>query len=390
MRVRRPYIAAVLVAVALGLALFPASPRAQAPARVQFVFTSDAHYGITRPQFRGGLDVDARIVNQAMIAAINQLPAATFPDDAGIGAGESVGAFDFVAQAGDIANRMELDRGRRIQRAATSMSQFIEDYVRGITLQTGSGEPTPTWIVPGNHDVSNAIGFYRTMQPRRDPSAVIELHNRMMAPERPLTPSAFVYPRDRVHFSRDIGGVHLAFITIWPDSQERAWLDADLARIPPTTPVLLFAHDEIEAEGKHFSNPAGRHDINPIDRFENLLVDHYKEGDVDRPSIEEGRALEAFLRRHRNITAYFHGNSNWNEFYEWDGPGHSAPVYVFRVDSPMKGQYSNPDETKLSFQVATVDVALGRLTVREALWNTRRTAAPVRWGSSTTVSVLPR
>ena len=47
MRVRRPYIAAVLVAVALGLALFPESPRAQAPARVQFVFTSDAHYGIT-------------------------------------------------------------------------------------------------------------------------------------------------------------------------------------------------------------------------------------------------------------------------------------------------------------------------------------------------------
>ena len=96
---------------------------------------------------------------------------------------------------------------------------------------------------------------------------------------------------------------------------------------------------------------------------------------------------EAFLGRHPNITAYFHGNSNWNEFYDWTGPNASAMLHTFRVDSPMKGHFSATDETKLSFQIATIDTAARTLTVREVLWNAepQRPNSPVSWGGSTTV-----
>ena len=48
-----------------------------APARaelVQFVYTSDQHYGITRKAFRGLDKVSSREVNAAMVQAINTLP----------------------------------------------------------------------------------------------------------------------------------------------------------------------------------------------------------------------------------------------------------------------------------------------------------------------------
>ena len=39
-------------------------------APVQFVFTSDAHYGLTRDEFRGYRQVPARVVNEALIAGL--------------------------------------------------------------------------------------------------------------------------------------------------------------------------------------------------------------------------------------------------------------------------------------------------------------------------------
>jgi hypothetical protein len=54
----------------------------------------------------------------------------------------------------------------------------------------------------------------------------------------------------------------------------------------------------------------------------------------------------------------------------------------------MKGAMSSADETRLSFQVATIDLASRTMTVREVLWN----AVPVSlaWGGSTTVALSPR
>ena len=177
--------------------------------------------------------------------------------------------------------------------------------------------------MPGNHDVTNAVGFYKKMTPLIDKTAMVEIYNRMMRPA-PLdrkTTATYDYARDRILTSRDIGGVHLIFVTVWPDSFARRWMERDLANVPASTPVFLFAHDQPDAEAKHFINPNRGHDINAIDKFENLLSDRFADGTtVDGESLIEQRALVAFLKQHPNITAYFHGNSNWNEFYDWTGP----------------------------------------------------------------------
>lgn len=44
------------------------------------------------------------------------------------------------------------------------------------------------------------------------------------------------------------------------------------------------------------------------------------------------------------IKAYFHGDKNYNEFYTWNGVNGTIDLPVFRVDSPMKGEYSSADE----------------------------------------------
>lgn len=134
-----------------------------APTTIQFVFTSDAHYGLTRPAFRGGANVNAAVVNGALIASVNSLSAVRFPNDDGLRAGETVGGLDFLVEGGDIANREEATGPRSIQPASESWSQFVHDYVDGLHTTDASRQPTRLFVVPGNHDASNAVGFYRPM-----------------------------------------------------------------------------------------------------------------------------------------------------------------------------------------------------------------------------------
>ena len=118
-------------------AFFAAALSAQStPSRtsrtIEFLFTSDAHYGLTRAAFRGGTNVDAHVVNAAMVANMNTL-------------GDPI---DFVVEAGDIANREETAggiNGGPIQPAAASWSQFTADYIDGLTLtgRTGLGPLGP-------------------------------------------------------------------------------------------------------------------------------------------------------------------------------------------------------------------------------------------------------
>ena len=55
-------------------------------------------------------------------------------------------------------------------------------------------------------------------------------------------------------------------------------------------------------------------------------------------------------------------------------------IYLFfRVDSPMKGEYSSADERLLSFIVVTMDVNQRLLTARECLWNTENKTS-IQWG----------
>jgi calcineurin-like phosphoesterase family protein len=386
-RLRAVRLAAAVMALVATAAAQRTTP---APSAVQFVFTSDAHYGLTRPIFRGAVNVDAHVVNAALVAQINALPKIRFPNDGGVRAGELIGALDFVAEGGDIVNREETADGPRIQPAAVSWRQFVADYVDGLHVTNSRGEPTPVLMVPGNHDVSNAVGFYKPMTPPIDKTALVGIFNRMLMPAVPKTTSTYDYFMARVFFTRDFGGVHFVFVSVWPDSDMRARIDRDLAHLPQTTPVVLVTHDQPDAESKHFRNPNGAHNINAHDRFENLLADTFADGRfVDAPALAEHRALESFLRLHPQIQAYFHGNSNWNEFYDWTGPNHTVALHTFRVDSPMKGAISVADETRLSFHVVTIGPS-GRMTAREFLWNADR-AHPqpnVKWGASTTVRVF--
>jgi hypothetical protein len=355
---------------------------------LQIVFTSDAHYGIERKSFRGKDTVNGQSVNAEMIKKINTLPGIIFPNDSGIKAGSNTGAIDYIIEGGDIANRMEIPH----QSAAVSWVQFDMDYIKGISLKNHLGQPAQLLMVPGNHDISDAIGFYKPMKPHTDATSMVNIYNLMMHPATALTNGTYDYKRDKINYSKNTGGIHFVFITLWPDSAERIWMEKDLQEISPDMPVIIFTHDQPECEAKHFTNPNSSN-MNAADRFENLLTECYKDGTTANAdggtTIIEQKGWINFLKKHPNIKAYFHGNSNWNQFYVYTGLCNEVALNTFRVDSPMKGKYSSKDETKLSFQVISIDTNSLIMTVRECLWNTDplNEAKPLQWGDSKTVSL---
>lgn len=370
------------------LVLFkPATSRAQTKGIINMAFTSDAHYGITRPQFRGDTVVAGHTVNAAMIAEINRLPETKLPADGGVGAGQKIAAVDYLIQTGDIANRMEIP----IQSAATSWAQFEEDYLHHLTIKGHNGKPATILLAPGNHDITNAIGHYKAMRPLTDPSSMVGIYNLMMKPATPMTNERYDYHKDKINYSRNIGGVHLIFITLWPDSAERIWMAKDLETVSPQTPVIIFTHDQPESEAKHFADPVVPGRFDDKTKFENLTEERYKEGTSaaakDSKTTIEQRGWVAFLKKHPNIKAYFHGNSNFNQFYVYHGPDNDVNLPIFRVDSPMKGDLSSKDETKLSFQLISLDTGTGRLTVRECFWDTEKKPGPIVFGESKTIDL---
>jgi hypothetical protein len=354
---------------------------------INIVFTSDAHYGINRKQLRGDTAVNGHIVNAAMIKQINTLPSLTLPGDDGVNAGQNVSAVDYFIETGDIANRMEPP----VQTAAASWAQFTQDYFNGVTLKGHDGKPVKFLLAPGNHDISNAIGYPKTMIPDTDPTSMVQIYNLMLKPKQPLTNQDYSYATDKINYSRNISGIHFMFITLWPDSAERIWMAKDLATVSAGTPVIIFTHDQPECEAKHFTNPMPPYAIEPGKKFENLTAEHYKEGTAVQKGPHatdiEQRGWVAFLKLHPNIKAYFHGNTNFNEFYVYKGPDNDVALNTFRVDSPMKGEVSSKDETKLSFQLISIDPAKKLLTVRECLWNTQPMdpAQKIVFGKSITV-----
>jgi len=338
---------------------------------INMIYSSDAHYGLNRPTFRGDTAVNSHVVNAAMISQVNQIPMLQLPADGGINAGHNAGPVDYMVQSGDICNRMEIP----IQSAAASWAQFKIDYMDGLRLKGHNGKPATLLLAPGNHDISNAIGFPKPLLPLTDPTAMVKIYNLMLKPARPMTNEAYDYEKDKVNYSFNIKGIHMMFITLWPDSAERIWMEKDLDTVAQKTPVIIFTHDQPTCEAKHFTNPLPPHQMTEANQFQNLVAENYKEGVVaakdDGATNIEQRGFVKFLKKHANIKAYFHGNSNWNEFYTYKGPDNDVSLPVFRVDSPMKGKYSGKDETMLSFQLITIDPEKQEMTVRECLWNTR-------------------
>ena len=190
-----------------------------APARaelVQFIYTSDQHYGITRKAFRGLDKVSSREVNAAMVQAINTLPGISLPEDGGVRAGQPVQWADAVISTGDIANRMEETDERLIPSATECWDLFEKQYINGVSLKDRAGKAAEVLAIPGNHDVTNAVGFYKAMTPAKDNGSLLAMYNR--ANNTSLAPEAFDAKRDKVFLNREYGGVRLLFVQMWPDS----------------------------------------------------------------------------------------------------------------------------------------------------------------------------
>jgi hypothetical protein len=355
-----------------------------------FIFTSDVHYGKTKVHFRGKDSVPAYLVNASMVEQINKMTKLKLPADNGVGADDAIKSIEAVIITGDIANREEFDKddNRQVQSATDSWKQFTMDYITDLTLKNREGKPAPLWLTAGNHDVSNAIGFHRKMIPDADATAYIGIYNMEMKPQIPLTNETFNYEKDKIHYSKSMSGVHFQFINLWPDSAERIWMAKDLDTVALTTPVLIFTHSSPSVEARFFINPNGDHSINKTDKFENLLSETFKDGNStkDTAKIEEA-ALVDFLKKHKNIKAYFHGHNNHTEYYAWTDVDYKMFLPTVRVDSPMKGNVSSKDETKLSYEIISIDPDKKSLTVRECLWNTdpSNANAPIKWGQMTTV-----
>lgn len=357
------------------------------PATIQFIFTSDAHYGITRAAFQGKTKVDAHVVNAAMVAQMNTLPGVTLPGDGGVNAGQKINSVDYIFEAGDIANRMETSAS--VQTAAASWEQFKIDYLQNLTVKNSKGKNAEMLMVPGNHDVSNTIGYYATMSPLTDASSMAAIYN-LVFNTTTKTAANYSYKNDRINYSREIGGVHFCFIQMWPDSSVRVWMEKDLQNVATTTPVIIVAHDQPAVVTNHFTNPNGDHSINTTDKFDNVLDEVLKSGTTATGSdITEQRGFVAFLKKHPNIKAYLHGHVHESKYYTYTGPDNDVSLPTAGADSPMKGVVSSTDETKLTFHFGTLDTKTKQLTLRECYWNTNPSnpAAPVQWGNMVTISL---
>jgi hypothetical protein len=339
----------------------------------QLVFTADLHYGLTRA-FRGNV-VSSTIVNEAMVKQINTLPTTVFPNDGGVNAGREIDFIDYVAIGGDITNRQQ----GGIQSATASWAQFSADFLNGVALKNKKNQSAEFLLTPGNHDVSNTIGYYKALSPAIDNTAVVNIYNMMLKPAVPKTSSTYDYNTDKPNYSKDVTGVHLVFVTMWPDSANRVWMEKDLSKISTTTPVVIFTHDPAAGEAAHFTNPLGNYSLTAD--YENEIEEHFK------GSLDLEREFATFLKAHSNIKAYFHGHTNYNEYYTFMGPDGDLNLPVFRVDSPMKGAVSVSDESKLSFQVLSIDSKSKKLTVRECFYNAVGFASTLTWGVSSTVAL---
>lgn len=336
---------------------------------LRFIYCSDLHYGLKR-EFRGHIATSAE-VNRALLETFRLLETTRLPQDDGVLSGEVFGEADFIVCTGDIANRME----KGIQTASVSWEQFSTDWLEHIRV--------PFYLVPGNHDISNAIGYPKPLSPSQDATSATELYNLTMQPAHAKTCATFNYLTDKVHYCVEQEGIRFVFMGMWPDKNMRAWYEQVFAK-DTLTPAFLFTHDPPNADTKHFTNPNGDHSINAEDKFENLLADTCSVHCITENATREWHALEEFIRRHPTIKAYFHGDKNYNEFYTWNGTKGSIALPVFRVDSPMKGELSAEDEHLLSFIVATIDTQAQQLTVRECLWNTEEKTG-IAWGESRTI-----
>ena len=413
---------------------------------VNFIYTSDNHYGIVRPIFRGSFNVPGQTVNEAMIDKMNSLPGQTFPNDGGVGAGQSVGHIDFLVDTGDFANRSESQSaipantnlsylGGTVNYpgyssytcppSAVTWAQYQHDFLGDtntgnrangrLMLQDSMGLGIPVYLSPGNHDISDAIGMVGKISASNvDATSFCQIYNRMTpySGKAPITTNVFANPGDytnvnlQVNYSFDVGGTHVQVVNMFPDRNVLKWMTADLAGVSATTPVFLFCHAPVNmaaGETKVFGTPTATSSSAAADiPFPLNGVDSatsYKDMNSAKQCVAD------WLMAHPNVKALFSGHDNFNGATIWNGQDANgslidvrdstwAGVTLFRVDSPMKGDISGTSatgalagigsETNLSFQVYSLDPATHRLTEREYLWNNTADTNGGAWSVQTT------
>jgi len=417
---------------------------------VNFVYTSDNHYGIVRPIFRGAFNVAGQTVNEAMIEKINALPGLTFPSDGGVGAGQAVGHIDLLVDTGDFANRSEPQAAvtanpslnylgstvsypgmsvYTVDVSSVTWSQYQHDFLGDantgnragglLTLKDSQGLGIPVFLSPGNHDVSDAIGMNGKIPAANvDASSYVQIYNRMAAysGKAPINTNVFANPADytnvnlRVNYSFDVGGVHVQVVNMFPDRNILDWMTADLGSVAASTPVFVFCHAPVNmaaGETKVFGNPTNTSSSAGADIPFALTGTDSATTYKDMNSAKQ--CVADWLMQHPNVRAMFNGHDNFNGSTNWNGQDANGNliaardaawqgVTLFRVDSPMKGNISGSSatgplagigmETNLSFQVYSYDTAARKLTEREYLWNSSADTNGGAWSvQATTISL---
>jgi hypothetical protein len=258
--------------------------------------------------------------------------------------------------------------------------ETYEKQYYGITLRTANGDTTEILTIPGNHDLSNAIGFHKIMTPAIDKTSMLRVYAK--AYDEELSDGDF-NPRDHAIFlSRELAGVQLYFIQMWPGSAMRQRLAREIASLPVDRPVMLFTHIQPDIDAKRLINPNGDHGINAKDKLENLVANISSVETIDEIPIQERRELARFFKDHPSIKAYFHGHEHENIMYLWRGSDNEIALPAFMVDSPMKRKVSGEDESKISFHSIAVDSDARKVTVRQVPWNFNSFEKRIVWGDS--------
>jgi predicted MPP superfamily phosphohydrolase len=219
------------------------------------VVTTDASGGFALP--RGGLGIvfvsvpdGYRAVGPFWRSVADSATRVAFPLAAVARARE----FRFVHSSDTHISPASVERTRRLRTLVDSISpalllitgDLVRDALRVPEAEaTGYYElfgreiaafRTPVWTVPGNHEVFG-----------------IERHLSLVSPKHPLYGrSMYRHHRGPDYYSFTHGGVHFVGLNtvdiedVWyyghVDSVQLAWLERDLALVPPEMPVVTFDH----------------------------------------------------------------------------------------------------------------------------------------------------
>jgi 3',5'-cyclic AMP phosphodiesterase CpdA len=236
----------------------------------------------------------------------------------------AAGAFTFVHASDTHIAPANVDRTRRLRGLVDSIRPAFTiitgDLIRDAMSQQ---EPlsrsyfelfntetkdfgAPLWTVPGNHD---HFGIIRS---RSGVSAAHPLYDRGM----------YRSYRGPDYYSFTFGGVHFVGLNTvdiddqWyyghVDSLQLAWLERDLAMVPPMMPVVTFNHIPFFSS---FDGLSGYNDEPPAPTL--ITV---KGKTAFRHTVSNAGAVLAVLRKHRHVLALGgHVHAGENIVYEVDG-----------------------------------------------------------------------